>query len=565
MTENKIELFIIDRDPIFRLGLCTALSYYSDFQIAVQENTTDDIFIQLDEGFMPDLILIEWDLEERKGKNPAPLVFCQQLRQQYPQIPLFLLAANWEASEIAKAKTMGVKGFCQKGINIENLVDGLRKVAVGEVYWQTKNIPVKNPNLLQKTLSQISKPGQRQIVSDIEELENRLANDRLSIFEKLLMRGKKRELKTARWLINRLTGESNEVIGDKINSSKALPEAKKNELLPPPQIAIATINTDSVTAKVFNRILSDISQGVTNKTNLWLEIDILQPQARQKLLYLIVESIEKVVVELEADRNPNEPLRESDLILQTEQSLHDIWQKTTTNFFLSYYPRDAEIDYETLLNICDREYSSVRESIFSQIHFASELFPYLSWEQPLTINNVNYRPDAPEATVRAVNLLHNLIIHIANGVMQVILNYFAELEIFKYNLYDSQYNNSRKIARFRNEIVWRYRQEKYWNNPKNIFESCYQLLVLRNGRIKTLMVNSPRDRELYQLQGLPWLTTIALELRDAISPRLRSLFALVGNGLVFTLTQVIGRGIGLIAKGIIQGVNSTIREQNVNK
>ena len=555
MRKQKIELFIIDRDPIFRLGLCTALGYYEDLQIVIQGNTTEDIFRQLDEGFMPNIILVEWDFENKTDKKLNPLIFCQQLRQLYPQIPLFLLAANWEASDVAKAKGIGIKGFCKKGVNIESLVYGLRLVAAGEIYWQEQNL-FDEPNLLQQTLSQISEPGRQQLITDLSDAENRLASNNLSTIERLLISGKKRELKTARWLLNRLTGEYNVTISDvttkALRGVQAPPEARKNELFAPPQIAVATINTDSVTSKVFNRILSDLSLGVTNQTNLWLEIDVLQIQAKQKLFYIIIENIEKAISEFE---------REQDIILQSEQSLYDIWQKSTTNFFFQYY-QDAEIDYDTLLTICDREYKIVRNNIFSQIYFATELFAYLCWEQPLIIDRVSYRSDAPEAILRAANLLHNLIIQTANGVMQVILNYFAELETFKYNLYDSQYNNSRKIARFRNEIVWRYRQERYWDNPKNIFESCYQLLVLRNGNIKKMIINAPRDRELYQLQGLPWLTTIALELRDATSPRLRSVFALVGNGLVFTLTQVIGRGIGLVAKGVIQGVNSTLRDYN---
>ena len=560
MRKQKIELFIIDRDPIFRLGLCTALGYYEDLQIVIQGNTTEDIFRQLEEGFMPDMILIEWDFENKTDKKLNPLTFCRQLRQLYPQIPLFLLAANWEVGDVAKAKGIGIKGFCKKGVNIESLVYGLRQVAAGEIYWQEQNL-FDEPNLLQQTISQLSQPGRQQITTDLSEVENLLASNNLSIIKRLLISGKKRELKTARWLLNRLTGEytapildpsSTKALKDVQNEVISLPEASQNELSTPPQIAVATINTDSVTGKVFNRVLSDISSGINNQTNLWLEIDILRIEAKQKLFYVIVENIEKAISEFERDR---------DIILQTEQSLYDIWQKSITNFFFQYY-QDPEIDYNAWLTICDREYKPIRNNIFSQICFPTELFAYLCWEQPLIIDRVSYRADAPEAIIRAANLLHNLIIQMANAVMQVILNYFAELETFKYNLYDSQYNNSRKIARFRNEIVWRYRQERYWDRPKNIFESCYQLLVLRSGNIKIMIINAPRDRELYQLQGLPWLTTIVLELRDATSPRLRSIVALIGNGLVFTLTQVIGRGIGLIAKGVIQGVNSTLRDYN---
>ena len=557
MNEPKIELLIIDRDPIFRLGLCAALSHYNDFVIAAQENTTEDIFSQLNDGFMPNLILIEWDIQTKTDKKAAPLVFCQQLRQQYPQIPLFILAANWDSEEITQVKAMGVKGFCQKGLNIENLVYGLRRVAAGEIYWQEEIVEIGEPNLIQQFLGKISQSGREQLNIDLETLESKLNSGEVPLIEKWFISARRRELNSARKLIDKLTGESPYPDSQSTRITQALPEDREqkpdNELLPPPQIAITTINSDSVTAKAFNRVLGDISQGVSNSTDLWLEIDILRPQARQKLLYLIVENLEPVIFEL---------VQEQDISLQAEQALYQVWQKSLTNFFFQYYQDRNEIDYETLLSICDREYLGFRQTILERVYYAGELLAYLSWQKPLVINYVEYRADSPEAMLRSINLLHNLIIHLANGVMQVILNYFSELEVFRYNLFDSKYNNSRKIARFRNETVWRYRQLKYWQEPSDIFESCYRLLVLRNGKIKTYLINAPRDLELNQLKGLPWLTTITLELRDAVAPRLRSLFALVGSSLVFALTNVIGRGIGLIIKGIIQGINSTIKDFN---
>jgi hypothetical protein len=37
---------------------------------------------------------------------------------------------------------------------------------------------------------------------------------------------------------------------------------------------------------------------------------------------------------------------------------------------------------------------------------------------------------------------------------------------------------------------------------------------------------------------------------------------LIGKGLVFILTQVVGRGLGLIAKGIFQGMGGAWQEGN---
>ncbi|HEY9762745.1 MAG TPA: DUF3685 domain-containing protein, partial [Trichocoleus sp.] len=50
--------------------------------------------------------------------------------------------------------------------------------------------------------------------------------------------------------------------------------------------------------------------------------------------------------------------------------------------------------------------------------------------------------------------------------------------------------------------------------------------------------------------------TLAIEARDAIAPRLRATLSFLGSGLVYVLTDLVGRGLGLIGRGIIKGVGS---------
>ena len=121
------------------------------------------------------------------------------------------------------------------------------------------------------------------------------------------------------------------------------------------------------------------------------------------------------------------------------------------------------------------------------------------------------------------------------------------------------------MARFRNQLSWKYRQETYFTHPQNIFESRHRLFVLSNGVIKTMYVYAPRKTELEQLTGIPWLSTILIEIRDAIAPLVRKFISLAGSSVVFVLTQVIGKGLGLIGKGIIQGIGSSIKDVPGNK
>lgn len=56
------------------------------------------------------------------------------------------------------------------------------------------------------------------------------------------------------------------------------------------------------------------------------------------------------------------------------------------------------------------------------------------------------------------------------------------------------------------------------------------------------------------------MVTLALETRDAIAPRLRTAFSFVGSSVVYVLTEVLGRGIGLVGRGVLKGVGNIRQE-----
>ncbi|WP_234709980.1 DUF3685 domain-containing protein, partial [Kamptonema formosum] len=62
--------------------------------------------------------------------------------------------------------------------------------------------------------------------------------------------------------------------------------------------------------------------------------------------------------------------------------------------------------------------------------------------------------------------------------------------------------------------------------------------------IQKISIYSPRNQELAQLSGVQLVVTLVLEMRDATAPRVRAIIAFLGTGVVYVLTQVIGRGIG---------------------
>ena len=549
MTTNKIELFIVDRDPIFRLGLSVALETFPDLVIIAQEDTAIAALGKLAQGMIPDILVLECNfIALEKDSFTAP-EFCQKLHQIYPQLAIFILTSGLNDQELSIFKNLGVKGYVAKGSSLETIIYALRQVAEGKTYWELSNTYSNKNTWFKNALSRLAEPGKQQIETNIEKITNQLNREQLSYIDKLFLLGRKRELTVARWLANQITPQDNNFVSSQTKKTQVLPNSKPNKVKLPPKIMLAVIDDDKIVAKVFKQVIAKISLGTVNKTNFFLEIDVLQPDKRQELLYLIVNTLGEIlkIKPVNQEINP--------IIL-----LKELWEKCTIDFLLKNSQNNNFLETIDINLILEQEFDDVQSNLLLSIYLLEDLLEYLLKEKSINIDNVLYRQESPEAINRAVIILENVLINIANGVMQVILNNFADLEIFKYYLYDELYRSSREIARFRNEISWRYRQEKYWENPRNIFESRYRFFVLNNGNIETLYLYASRVEELYQLEGLPWLTTIILESRDAIAPRLQSIFSLVGSSFVFVLTQVIGKGIGLIVKGVLQGIGSTLQD-----
>ncbi|MEM8777498.1 MAG: DUF3685 domain-containing protein, partial [Cyanobacteria bacterium P01_G01_bin.49] len=245
--------------------------------------------------------------------------------------------------------------------------------------------------------------------------------------------------------------------------------------------------------------------------------------------------------------------------------LPKLWRESALIFLGKYCIEQQKFRLEDIEDMIQEYEILVEEEIFCKIPFITELVDYLLFESYLMIDQVLYRPQSPEALEQAEKFLHNLIIQVSNGIISLILNRFSDIESIKRKLYDIDMASSREIARFRNQLAWKYRKRQYWEEPRNIFESRYPIFFLREKGLDCTFIYAPRQKELKDLTGLRWGVTILLEIRDALSPVLKSVVGAIGNGLVYVLTQVIGRGIGLVGRGIIQGIGNSFQESPYNK
>jgi hypothetical protein len=299
---------------------------------------------------------------------------------------------------------------------------------------------------------------------------------------------------------------------------------------------------------------------LSNFTGVVLEIDILQAEKRQDLLYIVLQKFAEILEELRFSQITLEQLPQKRSLI-----LRDLWQVSITDFFGKYYTLPVGNDEFEVVNVLLSDAGVVQDAILNKIPLVVELLGQQLFESPLVIDNVLYSASTPEATARAEFLLQNLIIQVANAVIQPLLNEFADVETIKQSFYNRSLISSREIARFRNNLSWRYRLSKLILEPQAIFESRYNLFVITDTGIKQTSIYAPRRQELEQLRGIPLVVTLAYETRDAIAPRLRATIGWVGRGVVYILTQVVGRSIGLVVRGVIQGVGSTLQDTRFGK
>ena len=616
MNAKLYRLLLVDSDRIFRLGLRSWLAQFLDLEIVAEADRAEDALvilrIETEENRLAnplvnplaaleiDLVILDLNLEVSnlelgKSNRPSGLELCQLLKSKYPELPILLLSTPQAPELVAAALRCGVEGYCLKGTNSEDLITAIRQVAAGDPYLGDRALNdrnIMNSNAVDQVISSLpNQPvsvvaivrnnfylsGIRHIDrmlkdvkanldhSDREELSDRLA--------KMVLAGQARELQAARWLLHQLWGTNRRprIISQENSTSKSV--SNLNEVTSV-NVEISDRLTNkpnpdilAIQSSLWDIVVTKLQASLANLSKTPLEIDILKDEKKRELLYIALRQVEDSLTELRfAEIQPSQLEERIPVILQ------GIWQETVLNFFGKYYTltiinksitKSVNNSYleVNVVDILLKDVQIIQTEFLNKIPQIDNLFSHLLFQTDLVINNTSSAIGTPEAMRRAELILDNLIIQIANAAIQPLLNHFADVEEVKHKFYRYNLIATREIERFRNDLSWKYRLEKYVSDPQLIFESRHVLFALSNPAIRKLTIYAPRTQELQQLEGVQLAVTLVLELQDAIAPRLKSAITFLGNGFVYVLTNVIGRGIGLIGRGVVQGIGNAWQDR----
>lgn len=574
-----VKLLLIDEDAIFRLGLRTGVADIPDLQLVAEAASVAEVWELLENPFLVASVdLVVLDLELGAVNFDSSVVLYPQIQDRYPELPLFLLTSAIDPDRLKIARQSGVRGYCRKGTSLERLSLAFREVAAGRIYWQT--FPTTPTSLSPREsagwepgwkrrssqwLSDLQVKGLQYIGDDLDRMTRQLQSPQLSQLDRLVWSGRRRELRVARWVVRQI-----------------LPSPDRSRPLDPPQNRLETIvdhpnlvpsvspvvvsspdlmssDIQTLQAILFDQTLVKLQSNFVNFSHETLELDIFRSDKKRELLYTVLREVEKILAELRfAEIQPDQlPEKRLEIVV-------DLWQSSTETFFGKYYTLPLEGQQLEVVSILLQDADIVRDSMLEKIPAVEETIAHLLYKTPLIVDNLPCPAGSVEGMRRAEQLLQNLIIRVANAVIQPLLEHFSDVETIKQNFYDRCLLSTREIERFRNDLSWKYRFQQYIGEPKAIYESCYWLLVLDDRGIKKISIYASRRQELEALSGIQQTVTLVLESRDAIAPRLRSAVTFAGSSLVYVLTQVIGRGLGLIARGVLDSI-STVKLSKLSK
>ena len=564
--------------------------------------------------------LLVWSMDIRRGQAMT-VGLPQVLRSRYPKLPLCILLGNNDSWLLEELWQSSIEGCWLKDANQAALLSAMGQIAAGQKVWDARLLsqlsasgasqkmkPVKTKGVgatVNRIRQSLGDRGLRELETGLETLDTLLAGPGLGVWERLVLEGRFREMQAARRLVqsvilpsdSSLTGRTREdrnavvtwptarereakvsgveavrlqtAAAPSSNPEKAiavpspLAVAESVEVVPPmtqplPNVVVSENDFQTYKGVLIETVIAKLSQSLQNLTSEPLEIDILSLSKRQELFFIILRLIEETLDDLRFSQ-----LTPGQLSQQRSQILQEIWQRATADFYGKYsmLPVSSQQGAEVqLVPILLEDMSAVEGGILAKIPWVEEWIAHLLFQTPIQVENQPAETGSPAAMRQSEAMLENLMIRIANAVVAPLLNQFGSSEVVKQNFYDRRWISTREIERFRNSLSWKYRMDQFFGDPKDIFESQVPMLVLSEVGIRRQAVYQPRDAELQQLKGIPLLVTLALEARDAVAPPLRASFTWVGRGVVYLLTQVVGRGIGLIGRGIIQGVGTAWQE-----
>src|ERR1044071_6012283 len=148
-TTKNVRVFLVDDHPLVRQALKDAIGNECDLEVCGEAEDRDEALKGI-AAAAPDLAIVDLRLRTSDG-----LELVRDLRNHHPNVISLVLSMQDETMSAERAVRAGARGYISKQEAPRKIMEAVRKVLGGEIYWSEKAaamvaskvaIPLKRPN-----------------------------------------------------------------------------------------------------------------------------------------------------------------------------------------------------------------------------------------------------------------------------------------------------------------------------------------------------------------------------------------------------------------------------------
>lgn len=305
-------------------------------------------------------------------------------------------------------------------------------------------------------------------------------------------------------------------------------------------------NTIPITpkAKIFSKILYKTNFCDRKGTELIMGTDLLKDNVKKELLTIVVLRLEELYIKLSQHTNPTVLLQKKSKVL-----FFGCLKKVCEDFLTKKYGYKVTIDSLELNN------SLYTKTLMRDTHIVFKVPFYELLKPNSPAFRFLYYPiynSSSDSFLEA--LFDNIILEISNCVVYYSLINFSSNNVLRQILYRSKFLSLRNLERFKNNLNWQLYIKGNIERPINLYNNRYEIYVLKNTGIVCRVIYANRSKEIETLKNIPLLTIVVVEIGDFVISRFDETVYFFSKTVRFALTSVLGQAIGLVWRGIIEGL-----------
>jgi len=408
--------------------------------------------------------------------------------------------------------------------------------------------------------------GQALLLSGLQQLDIAssgchllLSRRDLHPLARLMLQGRLREMAMARrfllWLWGPLSLAWSEPIGTGQWPASSAPPG--GAAPGSSSLTLQQRNASGVWQAVQQRLSTAIEAGLANRSGQLLALEGLNGDRRIDLLIALLAQLDALRRQLAAEL-ADTPAGDPVLLLQ--QRWRALQPRLREQALLAMASPYVQLPLEGKLQPVASSLVQASDLTIDdpELPDAQPMLATLVLARPLLVDGQLLPPDEPRAVLHLEQLVANWLLRNAELLAADVLACCGGWPELRRYLLRPELLATRDLERLRNQLNAQQRWLSWFSRPIALYESRRQLLCLEGGSIASRNLLEPRDQELRRLGWLQQVVTLSLEARDALGPQLRQLVRGLGDLLVVLLTQVVGRAIGLVGRGILQGMGRSL-------